>query len=115
MAPISIRGNTLDPANLDGVPISPEASKTNYALVQLNRRMDTETLEALESQGAEVVKRMVANTWLLHYPPPDLGPLKSNVPAVDHALVYPEEFVVHQDLKDTTDASRLNCIWCCTN
>jgi hypothetical protein len=100
MAPIDIRGNTLDPANPGDVALPPDASNTQYILVQLNREMDNATLTALESYGADVVKRMVDNTWLLHYPPPDLRVLET-IPTVDHALVYLDHFVVHSDLKNT--------------
>lgn len=101
MAPINIRGNNVDPANPGDVELPPDASKTPYVLVQLNQEMDNATLSALESHNAEIVKRMVDNTWLLHYPPQDLRVLET-IPTVDHALVYVDYFVVHSDLKHTS-------------
>lgn len=112
MAPINIRGNVLDPANPEGIDLPPDASKTDYVLVQLNQEMDGETLEALESHGAEVVKRMVDNNWLLHYPPSDLRVLENSVPAVDHALVYLDLFVIHSDLKDGTSNGTSGSVYC---
>lgn len=100
MAPIDIRSNTLDPANPGDVDLPPDATDTDYVLVQLNQEMDHAILTALESHGAEITKRMVDNTWLLHYPPSDLRVLET-IPAVDHALTYLDYFVIHSDLKRT--------------
>lgn len=101
MPPIDIRGNSLDPANPGDVELPSDASNTQYVLVQLSQEMDNAILTALESHGAEIVKRMVDDTWLLHYPPSDLRVLET-IPAVDHALVYVNYFVVHADLKATS-------------
>ena len=98
MAPINIRGNTVDPANPEGEQLPADASDTKYVLVQLKREMDTATMSALESHGATIVKRMVGDTWLLYYPPKDLRILET-VDSVEHALVYVDQFVVHSALK----------------
>lgn len=105
MAPIVIRENALDPANPpDDVQLPPDASKTNFVLVQLKEDMTPETVTALHEKGATIVKRMVDKTWLVNYPPPDLRLLES-IGAVDHALVYVDHFVVHADLKQESTAA----------
>jgi hypothetical protein len=105
MAPIVIRENALDPANPpDNVQLPPDASKTNYVLVQLKEGMTPGTVTALHEKGATIVKRMVDNTWLVNYPPTDLRPLES-IGAVDHALVYVDHFVVHASLKQESTTS----------
>lgn len=90
----------MDPANPEGVQLPADASNTKHVLVQLNREMDTATMSALESHHAEIVKRMVGDTWLLYYPPDDLRALET-IDSVEHALVYVNEFVVHSDLKNS--------------
>lgn len=107
MAPIDIRGNVVDPANPGDIVLPPTASDTDYVLVQLNREMDPDTLDALEEHEASVIKRMVDNTWLVHYPPKDLRVLETSIPAVEHAVVYLNNFVVHTDLKDNSTAGEL--------
>jgi hypothetical protein len=100
MAPINIRGNILDPANPGDINLPPTAADTDYVLVQLNREMDQDTMEALQEHGAGVIKRMVDNTWLVHYPPVDIRILETSIPAVAHAFVYVNDLVVHTDLKN---------------
>lgn len=103
MAPINIRGNLLDPADPGDITLPPNAADTKYVLVQLNREMDQDTLEALLTHEASVIKRMVGNTWLVHYPPKDLRILETSIPAVEHAFVYVNDLVVHTDLKNNVD------------
>jgi hypothetical protein len=98
MTTITIRGNVLDPANPGDVELPSDASKTNYVLVQLKEEMTPEIVQALHSKKASIVKRMEGNTWLLNYPPSNLGDLES-IDGVEHALVYVDHFVVHADLK----------------
>jgi hypothetical protein len=101
MATINIRGNVLDPANPGDVDLPADASKTNYVLVQLKEEMTPEMVQALRSKEAKIVKRMEGNTWLLNYPPSNLGKLES-INGVEHALVYVDYFVIHSDLKQDT-------------
>jgi hypothetical protein len=108
MAPIVIRGNTLDPANPGDVQLPSDASKTNYVLVQLKEEMIPQTVTALHDRGATIVKRMDGNTWLLNYPPSDLSVLTS-IDAVEHALVYVDHFVVHADLKQEPADGKDSC------
>jgi len=95
---IRIRGNEIDLANsADGI-LPLDADNSDYVLVVLNREMDQDTIEALKEYEADVIKRMVGNTWLVHYPPSDLRILE-RVPAVNHALVYLNCFKIHKDLQ----------------
>ena len=98
MAPIDIRGNTLDPASPGIIQLPTDASGTKYILVQLSREMNGKIASQLESHQAKIVKRMMENTWLLHYPPDDLRILET-IDGVEHALVYVDDFVVHSDLQ----------------
>ncbi|KIW14359.1 hypothetical protein PV08_07141 [Exophiala spinifera] len=103
---IRIRGNEIDLANsADGI-LPLDADNSDYVLVVLNREMDQDTIEALKEYEADVIKRMVGNTWLVHYPPSDLRILE-RVPAVNHALVYLNCFKIHKDLqKQLVEADR---------
>jgi subtilisin family serine protease len=102
MAPINIRGNVLDPGNPQAdVHLPPDASKTNYVLVQLKEGMTPSMVTALTDKGATIVKRMVDNTWLVNYPPNDLRALES-IDGVDYALTYIDHFVVHAKLKQSS-------------
>lgn len=102
MAPINIRGNTLDPGNPQAdIHLPPDASKTNYVLVQLKEGMTPSIVTALTDKGATIIKRMVDNTWLVNYPPNDLRALES-IDGVDYALVYIDHFVVHPKLKQSS-------------
>jgi hypothetical protein len=105
MAPITIRGNELDLANLGDVQLPADASKTNFVLVQLEHEMTPNIVTALSEKHAAIVKRMQGNTWLVTYPPSDLRALES-IEGVEHALVYVDHFVVHADIKEAPECKK---------
>jgi hypothetical protein len=102
MAPITIRGNELDPAKPGNIQLPTDASKTNFVLVQLKDEMTPEAVTALSDKHAAIVKRMQGNTWLVNYPRSDLKALES-IEGVEHALVYVDDFVIHNDLKEAPE------------
>lgn len=73
--------------------------------------MSNDIIAALQAHQADVVKRMVDNTWLVHYPPESLRTLEESIPAIAHAFVYVDHFVVHDELKGNL-ASGQSAIGC---
>lgn len=98
MAPITIRGNTLDPAKLSNIELPQNASKIGYILVQLKSSLNEATMQLLEKARVKLVKRMCENNWLCTYLGTDLRAVTS-IAGVQCALVYLPFFRLHPNFK----------------
>ena len=81
MAPITINGVSLDPlAEAQGLAAAglepPDASQSNYVLVQTGGPLTAEQRGQLEKAGAEVQEYVPESTYLCRYAPADLQPLR---------------------------------------
>ena len=92
MADITINGITIDPtarsADLSTVePASPDASSSNYLLVQTDGPLSEEGKRALADLGAVIQEYIPEDTYLCSYPPVDLAIVR-DLPEVVWADVY---------------------------
>ena len=102
MAPIPIPAGTIDPSAQERE--CPDASGSNYILIQCAHRLDP--AEHLEFEKLEVQVQLVYDedsktnhcTYLCRYKPNDLDIIRAK-PFVLHAFVYPEQCVVSEILE----------------
>ena len=96
MARITINGITLDPAaqahELAAAMLdSPDASQSNYILVQTTEPLNRAQKDELKALGATILEYVPNNTYLCSYSPADLGPIRA-LPYVGWVNVYLEGF-----------------------
>lgn len=92
MAKITINGISVDPeaqrpalasANL----VSPDSSTSDYILVQTTQPLDQAQKAELAARGAIILEYVPDNTYICHYPPADLDPIRA-LPYVAWANIY---------------------------
>ena len=103
MARITINGITLDPAaqahELAAAMLdSPDASQSNYILVQTTEPLNRAQKDELQALGATILEYVPNNTYLCSYPPADLGPIRA-LPYVEWVNVYLEGFKISPQLR----------------
>jgi subtilisin family serine protease len=105
MARITINGITVDPqqqavglaaANL----VQPTAQASNFILVQTqaDKSLTADQRQTLKDAGAEILEYVPENTYICHYSPSDLGPIRA-LPFVAWTNVYMREFKVSPRLR----------------
>ncbi|KFZ07914.1 hypothetical protein V502_09672 [Pseudogymnoascus sp. VKM F-4520 (FW-2644)] len=101
LAPISINGNTLDPANpavrAAGL-VTGDAADSNYVLIQTKGAVTKDNKDQLQSLEVGIKELVSDSTYLCRYEPADLEPIR-NLDFVKWANVYPTHFVVSSRLK----------------
>ena len=105
MALITINGVSLDPvAQSDALRAarleSPDASKSNYVLVQTGGPLSEEQKQELARLGVEIQEYVPENTYLCRYAPSDLEAIRA-LPFVVWADVYLEGFKIAPSLRPT--------------
>ena len=105
MALITINGVSLDPvAQSDALRAarleSPDASKSNYVLVQTGGPLSEEQKQELARLGVEIQEYVPENTYLCRYGPSDLEAIRA-LPFVVWADVYLEGFKIAPSLRPT--------------
>jgi serine protease AprX len=103
MAVITINGISLDPvAQSDALKAarleSPDASQSNYVLIQTSGPLTDEQKEALARLGVEIQEYVPENTYLCRYGPSDLDAIRA-LPFVVWADVYLEGFKIAPSLR----------------
>lgn len=116
MPHITVNGNSLEPAGqqarlLVQVPqadagtesvglhtVAPDASKSDYVLVQTHAPLTLDQRNELSNLGLIVHKYVSEDTYLYGYKPSDLQSIRA-LPFVSYADVYPDYLVVSSDLK----------------
>ena len=103
MALITINGISLDPvAQSDALKAarmeSPDASRSNYVLIQTSGPLTDEQKEELARLGVEIQEYVPENTYLCRYGPSDLDAIRA-LPFVVWADVYLEGFKIAPSLR----------------
>jgi hypothetical protein len=113
MAIITINGITLDPAakpmGLAAVDLeSPDASKSDYILIQTKKPIDQQQKEDLAKRQVSILEYVPDDTYLCHFKPKDLKEIRA-LPYVAWASVYSQGFKVSPALSgvslETTEPS----------
>lgn len=103
MAKITINGISVDPvanhpalaaANL----LSADSSASDYILVQVKQPLVKTQKDELAHLGATMLQYVPEDTYICHYSPTDLGPVRA-LPFVAWANVYMTGFKVHASLR----------------
>src|SRR5919197_1002841 len=109
MALITINGISLDPvAQSDALKAarleSPDASRSNYVLIQTSGPLTDEQKEELARLGAEIQEYVPDNTYLCRYAPSDLDAIRA-LPFVVWADLYLEGFKIAPSLRAAPPAA----------
>jgi hypothetical protein len=111
MARITINGITIDPtkqrpalaaANL----LSPDASKSNFILVQAKGPLTAAQRQQLSDLGVEIHEYVPEDTYICRYLPADLSKIRS-LPFVEWVNVYLHLFKISPRLRPTAAANAL--------
>src|SRR6266487_6230526 len=109
MAPITINGNTLDP--VAEAPVlralgleTPDASKSNYILLQVSDILSSAEKSGLAELGLVIPGCVAENTYLYKYEDTNLETIRS-LPFVIWANVYLKEFKIRPVLKELASAT----------
>ncbi|KFZ01540.1 hypothetical protein V500_00717 [Pseudogymnoascus sp. VKM F-4518 (FW-2643)] len=101
LAPISINGNILDPAEpavrAAGL-VTSDAADSNYVLIQTKGAVTKDNKDELQNLEVGIKELVSDSTYLCRYEPSDLEPIR-NLDFVKWANVYPTHFVVSSRLK----------------
>jgi serine protease AprX len=101
LAPISINGNTLDPAapavRAAGLGTG-DAADSNYILIQTKGAVTKDNKDELQRMKVGIKELVSDSTYLCRYEPSDLEPIRK-LDFVKWANVYPTHFVVSSRLK----------------
>ena len=99
MPPITIHGNTIDPDNVEPGYLPPDASNTNFILLQAHRPLSREDASELTARGIQIQQlKEGENTYLCRYEPSDLSSIEA-LPFVHKVIVYHPSFVIDPLLK----------------
>src|SRR5262245_43444102 len=103
MASITINGITIDPDAEGPVlaaagALSDDASKSNYILVQTKGPLTKEQKDELQKLKVEILEYVPENTYLCHYKPTNLKPIR-DLSYVTWANVYMRGFKVSPNLR----------------
>lgn len=96
MASITINGITIDPqAQAPAMRAlslhSPDASKSDFILIQTSAPLNKAQRDELAAKGVEIQEYVPESTYLCHYPPADLEVLRT-LPYVEWVNVYLQGF-----------------------
>jgi len=111
MSNITINGVSLDPiAETDGMVranlVSADSSKSDALLIQVQHPLDAGERAALTATGAEILEYVDHNTYLCHYPPTDLQPVRT-LPFVVWANTYLEGFKISAALRFGAESGKI--------
>ena len=95
---IKINGVTFDPRETGAValaaaPMAPDATRSNYILIQANAPLSTPQRRELEDKSVRIQEHVSENTYLCGYKPADLNAIR-NLPYVAWANVYHHGFKI---------------------
>lgn len=94
--PITVNGNVL---SLSDVAPSQDARFTNYLYIKGRTTINTEQKRELASIGVSIFEYLGQNTYLCHYEPLDLQPIRA-LNFVEQANVYPRRLKTSPFLED---------------
>lgn len=102
MSIITINGNSFDPlaqqAELRAFGLDrADTSETSYILLQTEGPPTKAQKEQLRQSGVHILEYVPDDTYIAHYPPADLSPVRS-LPFVRWAGIYPRQVKVRPDL-----------------
>jgi serine protease AprX len=105
MTPITINGNTFDPADPAVQPLgltASDAADSNYIIVQTRGgRLETDQLTELAAKEVVIHEYVSDGTYLCGYNPRDLSAIR-DLPFVSYANIYLPLFVIQSSLKNAT-------------
>src|ERR1700739_578896 len=112
MARITINGISIDPvkhgpALAAAHLISPDASGSDFILVQTCEPLTQAQRAQLQGLGAEILEYVPENTYICRYRPTDLGPLRA-LPFVTWVNVYWRGFKISPALRPAAVAQLLS-------
>ncbi|MFO1056607.1 MAG: S8 family serine peptidase [Dongiaceae bacterium] len=102
MATISINGVTVDPVahgkQLSALSLaSPDASSSDFVLIQVNEPLDAAKRKLLSDTGCELLEFVPTDTYIAHFTGTDLSQIRA-LPFVTWANVYLKGFKINPDL-----------------
>lgn len=112
MSRITINGISFDPAGPTVAAArvaSPDASRSNYILVQTKGPMTDAEKAQLSGAGAVIQEYVSENTYLCGYKPADLAAIRA-LPFVAWAGVYMQGFKVNPSLRPPVSAAQAHTI-----
>lgn len=103
MATITINGITIDPKAqkpmIRALGLhSRDAAQSNFILIQTKKPIDKLQRDELAGKGVKILEYVPDSTYLCHYPPADLAPLRA-LPYVEWVNVYLQGFKIAPSLK----------------
>jgi hypothetical protein len=106
MPRITINGITIDPtvqsrALAAASLIAPDASSSDYLLIQTRQPLDGTQRQALKDVGVEVLEYVPESTYVCHYRPADLNKIRA-LPFVAWSNVYMKGFKIAPALLTAT-------------
>jgi subtilisin family serine protease len=106
---ITINGNVVLPAaqREGGRHFAPDASKTNYIIIQALAQLDPAQLDLLDRLGVCFQQYLVAETFICRYGPTDLTELRA-LPFLHFVNPYHPDYVVVDALKRTRKLEKLH-------
>ena len=98
MAKITINGVTVDPSTQESALaaanlVAPDASESNYILIQTTQPLNRAQKTELANKGANILEYVPENTYLCQYRPADLNEIRA-LPYVTWANVYMQGFKI---------------------
>jgi serine protease AprX len=112
MAPITINGISIDPTKnapaLAAAQLtSPDASGSDFILVQATGPLTQAQRARLQRLGAEILEYVPENTYICRYRPTDLSPIRA-LPFVSWVNVYLRGFKISPALRPVAAANMLS-------
>lgn len=103
MASITINGITIDPKAqkpmIRALGLhSRDAAQSNFILIQTKKPMDKLQRDELAGKGVKILEYVPDSTYLCHYPPTDLAPLRA-LPYVEWVNIYLQGFKLAPSLQ----------------
>jgi serine protease AprX len=105
MATITINGISIEPEEqtpalaFAGFNVE-DSADSNYILVQTNQPLNRDQKEELLGLGVEITEYVPENTYICHYLPEDLEPIRA-LPYVVWANVYLKDFKIKPELRSS--------------
>jgi serine protease AprX len=102
MAKITINGITVDPSSQERAlaaarVLAPDASDSNYILIQTQQPLDRDQRTELEDKGVTILEYVPESTYVCQYSPTDLDEIRA-LPYVTWANVYMPGFKIAPSL-----------------
>ncbi|OAL51015.1 subtilisin-like protein [Pyrenochaeta sp. DS3sAY3a] len=105
MASITVNGNTIEEVESEEVDSAPNAKKSNFILVQVDRVLSLIEKEVLANHHVEIQEYVAENTFLCRYEPEDLQVLRL-LPFVVTADVYLPQLKTTISLKEMVESEQ---------